>query len=141
LLIHKKSNKVPFLRFLPKMSCMNKPIKPALHGIMDYLFSGVQLLVPSLLKLNKKAVKTYAAMGTGFLATNALTDTPVGIKPVISLQTHRQIDAVALASLAMLSVAKPIRKDKKALTFHLFYLAAAITNYVLTDYNTEERIL
>jgi hypothetical protein len=117
---------------------MNKSIKPAVHGIMDYLFSGVQLLVPSLLRLNKKAVKTYAAMGTGFLGINALTNTPVGIKPVLSLKTHQQIDAVSLAGLVLLSVAKPVRKDKKVLTFHLMYLAAAINNYVLTDYDAEE---
>lgn len=116
---------------------MDKPIKPIAHGIFDYLFAGIQLFLPSALNLNKKVVKSYQKKGLGFLAVNALTDTPVGVKKVISLKTHQKIDAVALGGLALMTASKMIRKDKKARLFHLLYFAAATTNFLLTDYDAE----
>jgi hypothetical protein len=118
-----------------KMLKMIKPINAKWHGIIDYAFAAIQLLLPKALKLNKKVVKAYELQGTGFLTVNALTDTPVGIKPVLSLKTHQKIDAAALSSLALLTASKMIRKDKKALTFHLIYFAVATTNFLLTNYD------
>jgi hypothetical protein len=114
----------------------NKPVKARLHGILDYAFAGVQLALPAVIGMNATAVKTYQAIGLGFLTANALTDTPVGIHPVISLPTHKKVDAVSLISQSMLTFSPFIRKDPKALSFHLGFLGAAITNYILTDYNS-----
>jgi hypothetical protein len=113
-----------------------KPVTPIVHGIIDYVFSAIQIAGPSIVKLNNTATKTYGALGLGFLAVNALTDTAVGIKPVISFKGHQKADASFLAALALLTLAKPIREDKKALYFHLGFLATAIGHYALTDYNT-----
>lgn len=118
---------------------MKKPLTPTGHGIMDYIFAGVQLFLPAALGLNKKAVATYLQNGAAFLTVNALTDTPVGIKKVISLKTHQKIDAAALGTIALLTTSKMIRKDKKALLFHLLYFTAATTNYLLTDYNANTK--
>lgn len=63
-----------------------KPVSPTLHGIIDYVFSGIQLAVPSVIGLNAPAIKTYATLGSGFLAMNAISDTPVAIKPIISFK-------------------------------------------------------
>lgn len=112
-----------------------KPVTPARHGIIDYVFSGIQLTVPSLLGLNDQATKTYKALGTGFLVMNALSDTPVGIKRIISFKGHQQADAAFLAGLLLLIFPNFIRKDRKVLSFHLSFLTAAITHYTLTDYN------
>jgi hypothetical protein len=114
---------------------MTKPIKAKWHGIIDYAFAAIQLFLPAMRKLNKKVVRTYQKQSAGFLAVNAITDTPVGIKPIISLKTHQKIDAVALSNLALLTASKMIRKDRKALAFHLIYFAVATTNFLLTDYN------
>lgn len=111
-----------------------KPVKPALHGIIDYVFSGIQLTVPSLLGLNEQATKTYQALGIGFLAMNALSDTPVGIKRTISFKGHQQADAAFLTGLSLLTFSNFINKDTKVRSFHLSFLAVAITHYILTDY-------
>ncbi|GAB3335292.1 hypothetical protein GCM10027299_44160 [Larkinella ripae] len=116
-----------------------KPITPTLHGILDYGFAGVQLAAPSALGLNGQIVKTYQALGAGFLAVNALTDTPVALKRVIPLPDHQKMDAVILTGLSLLTLASFIRKDKRALGFHLGFLGAAITNYLLTDYQAGSR--
>ncbi|MDB5206119.1 MAG: hypothetical protein JWR72_1194 [Flavisolibacter sp.] len=113
---------------------MNKPITPVAHGLIDYVFSGVQIALPSLLGLNSATAKTYAALGTGFTAVNALTDTPVGIKKLIPFTGHQKADLGFLAGLGLLTVAGFIRKDKRALKFHLAFLGIAVTHYLLTDY-------
>ena len=61
----------------------NQPVSPAWHGEIDYLISGVQLALPARLGLNTSATRTYQALGRCFLSINALTDTPMGIKPVL----------------------------------------------------------
>ena len=116
----------------------NKPIDARLHGLFDYAFGGVQLMAPTVLGLNLTAIKNYKLIGAGFSTVNALTDTPVGIKPVISLQAHKRIDEVSLISQSFLTLAPFIRNDKRALAFHLLFLGAAITNYLLTDYKDGE---
>ena len=55
-----------------------KPVTPVVHGLIDYVFSSIQLAAPAYLGLNPTVTKTYQALGSGFLAVNALTDTPVG---------------------------------------------------------------
>jgi hypothetical protein len=117
----------------------NKPVTPAMHGIIDYVFSGIQLAAPPLLGLNKTAAGTYMALGAGFLAVNALTDTPVAIKPVLSFETHQKADTGFLAGLALLTAPRFIRNDKRALVFHFSFLAVAVTHYILTDYKAGSR--
>lgn len=115
-----------------------KPVTPRLHGFIDYTFAGIQLLAPALLRLNKPITQTYQALGAGFLAVNAVTDTPVGVKPLLSFRGHQRADAGFLASLSLLTLAPFIRRDRAALTFHLGFLATAITHYVLTDYGAND---
>ncbi len=114
---------------------MKKPVTPLQHGIIDYVFSAVLLAAPSLLKLNKNATKTYASLGASFLAGNVLTDTPVGLKPILSFKDHQKTDAAFLAGLAALTFTRMVRKEKKALLFHLGFFAIAVTHYIFTDYN------
>jgi len=103
--------------------------------VLDYVFSGVQLAAPGLLKLNTNAARTYQVLGAGYTLVNALTDTRAGIKHLIPFKTHQRVDLGLLAGMSLLSLVSYIRKDKKALGFHLGFLALAVTNYLLTDYN------
>lgn len=113
---------------------MNKPVTPAAHGVIDYIFSGIQLAVPVLIGMNNKAAKTYGVLGAGFTAINALTDTPAGIKRSISFKGHQKADIGFLAGISLLTFSNFIRKDKKAFAFHLGFLTVAVAHYLLTDY-------
>lgn len=113
---------------------MKKPIDPTTHGIIDYVFGTVQLAGPSLLGLDKDVIKTYQYLGAAFTGVNILTDTPVGIK-AISMKMHQKADISFLAGLTVLTASDMIKKDKKALGFHLGFLSLAVINYVLTDYD------
>jgi len=118
---------------------MKKPVTPQIHGIIDYAFSGILCAAPSAMGLNKFSTRTYAAIGTNFLAVNSLTDTPVAVKKVFSMKSHQKADLLTLGTLGLLTFAKPIRNDSKALGFHLGFLALAVTHYMLTDYNASEK--
>ena len=117
---------------------MQKPLSPTAHGVIDYVFSGIQLAAPSLLKINSSASRTYQALGAGFTLVNALTDTPAGIKHLIPFKGHQRADLGFLAGLSLLSLTSFIRKDQRALKFHLGFLAIAITHYCLTDYDRKK---
>lgn len=114
---------------------MTKPITPTLHGLIDFAFSGALLAGPAVLHLNDAATKTYNAAGASILVGNAFTDTPVGLYPELTFKDHQKVDLAFLAGLSLFTLAKFIRKDKKVLPFHLGFLAAALVNYALTDYN------
>lgn len=114
-----------------------KPVSPTLHGIIDYVFSGILLYGPYVAGLNDSATKTYNAIGASFLVGNAFTDTPVGIRRVLSFKAHQKSDLAFLAGLSLFTVASFIRKDRKALPFHLGFLATAVAHYILTDYNAK----
>jgi hypothetical protein len=114
---------------------MRKPITPLIHGIIDYALAGVQMLAPGMLGFNKKIIKTYLDLGSGFLAINALTDTPVGVRRVISMKDHQKADLAFLTTLGLLTFTKVIEKDKKALAFHLGMVGVSVAHYLLTDYD------
>lgn len=76
----------------------HQPVTPTAHGLIDYGFGAIQLAAPSALGLNAPTKKAYQLLGIGFLAVNAFTDTPVGIKPVLSFQQHQTMDATFLVA-------------------------------------------
>lgn len=102
---------------------------------MDYALATVLLVGPPALGLNKKATNVYRGLAANLITYNALTDYPAGLKPVISLDTHRKIDYANLATFAFAFFYKAIQKDKKALSFHAGVTALAVSNVLLTDWN------
>ena len=114
-----------------------KPVKPLTHGIIDYVFSGVLLAVPSILGMSRGAATTYRVLAAPFLTVDALTDTPAGIRGLLPFRKHKMLDLGFLAGLSLLTFSKFIRKDKRVLRFHLGFLALAAGNYLLTDYRSK----
>ena len=114
---------------------MNEPIKSNHHGVIDYVFSGAQVALPLILRMNGKARNTHMGVAGAFSILNALTATRAGVKPLIPLKWHQRADVAFLVGLGLVGFAKFIRGDKKALRFHLGLLATAVANYALTDYN------
>ena len=119
---------------------MKKPIDAKLHGILDYGFAAMNLVGPALLNLPKQTKNIYAGLAGTLASVNAVTDTPVGLKPMLSLKNHQKADLSFLGTLALLTFAKPIRENKPSLYFHLGVFAMAVTQYVLTDFNRENVI-
>ncbi len=117
---------------------MNKPISPKVHGIIDYVMGGALAVLPKAIGLNSDAVKAYGGLAANFLVVDALTDTPVGLKKVMSCGTHKKADLATLGTLALMSLAKPFRQDRRALAFHIGLLALTSAQYMLTDYDKNQ---
>ena len=111
-----------------------KPLTPLHHGIIDYSFAAVQIAGPTLLGLNKKTRTLHQLLGLNLLGNTALTDSPAGIKPVVSLKTHRKVDLAVLGSMTALTAMKPIYKNRRSLIFHLALVGLGAASFLLTDY-------
>jgi len=126
------------LSFINKTFVMvKKMLSPKQHGIADWGFVAGLFLIPKLIKVNSKAHKFYNVLGSNILAVNGFTDHGVSLKPLISVKTHETLDVINVALLYGLFGTKMIRKDKKALGFHLGLTALATANVLLTDYDAK----
>ena len=112
-----------------------KPISPKAHAVMDYGLSTALIVLPSLMGLNKSAVKLYGALSANLTVYNALTDHGMSLKPLLSVKTHQKIDYLNLSLLAMLGFTKAISKQKKAVYFHAGVVGVAALNVLLTDWD------
>lgn len=125
---------------LKKFEIMEKkPLKPIHHGIIDYGFAAVQLAGPTLLGLNENTRKLHQLFGLKLLGLNALTDTPAGIKPVLSFEKHQKADLAVLGSMTALTGLKHIRNNRRSLIFHLAFVGLSAAHYLLTDYKAGSR--
>ncbi|HEX8561459.1 MAG TPA: hypothetical protein VF676_00640 [Flavobacterium sp.] len=114
----------------------NKPITPEMHCIMDYAMSATLITLPSMLGMNKTARNTYCSVGASILSLNATTDVKGAVKKMVPLKTHKKADLGLLLGTLGMTFMKPIWRDKKALAFHVGFLALATTQYLLTDFDS-----
>ena len=114
-----------------------KPISPKMHGIIDYAFAAILVLVPPVLNLNRKARKLYKLLGANVMVYSALTDYPAGIIPVISYQQHEKIDYANIGEFAVETLYNGIRKDKRALAFHIGITTLAVITVMLTNWDAD----
>ena len=111
-----------------------KPVTPALHGLIDYGFSIVNLGVPALLGLTGSARVVPAAWAVVQGTLNALTDQRYAVSRVIPFATHGRAESFGLSALAVTTVVSGALKQPRARLFFVVLFAALLTNYMLTDY-------
>ena len=76
-----------------------KVISPTAHGIIDYAHATFFLGLGALcLSRNKRAAAAAFTTGGFILVQSLLTDYRLGVKPVISFETHGKMDSVFAAS-------------------------------------------
>ena len=115
-----------------------KPISPKWHAAIDYALVGGLILLPSLLKLNRKARLIYGTEAAILLPYIALTRQPLAVKGIIPFRTHGKIDPFNIAQFALQSLVGPIRKHRKSLLFNIAFTAIAGLTVLLTDYDAPE---
>lgn len=115
-----------------------KFIGPTAHGAIDYGFVMIQSLAPSFFHLRGSArVLCYAfAASQGIL--NALTDHPLGMKRVVPLRVHGQLETPFVPSLLLLPLATGALRQQNARRYFVSFFSIALANYMLTDYNACE---
>ena len=117
----------------------DKPIGPTAHDVIDYGFVTVRILAPSLfgLKGTSRAL-CYAFAGTQGVI-NVLTDHPVGLRCVIPLWVHGQLETPFVPALLVLPMLTGAFKQRSARRYFLSFFGTALANYLLTDYRAYER--
>ncbi|MEJ2880955.1 hypothetical protein [Pedobacter sp. GR22-6] len=111
-----------------------KVISPKQHALIDYALAGALLILPSLLKMNKKVKLTYATEAALLLPYIALSRQPVAVKKLIPFTTHGKIDPFNIAQFALQSLAPAFRKNRKELIFNLAFTAIAGATVLLTNW-------
>ena len=112
-----------------------RPISPKWHAIMDYALTGSLLVLPSLLKMNKRAKLIYAAEAAVLIPYAALTRQPLAIKGLIPFKTHGKMDPINVAQFALQSFLPAFRKSRKELLFNIAFTAIAGATVLLTDWD------
>ncbi len=82
---------------------MNLRVIPtSVHGVLDYVASGVNLLTPRLLRLEDVPAAAFAPQfaGTAGTAYSLITDYELGAVKVLPMPAHLVLDAVKGALLA-----------------------------------------
>ncbi|RYZ37976.1 MAG: glycosyltransferase [Sphingobacteriales bacterium] len=102
------------------------------HLLLDYILVGSMLILPSVLRLNKKARTIYGAEALLLLPYLMLTKQPLLPKSPIPIQAHAKIDPLNVAQLALQTLAKPIRTRRKELIFNIAFTAVAGLTVLLT---------
>lgn len=118
---------------------MKKLISPTAHAIMDYLVGGMLMMVPATLGLNDRAVSGYKKLGTGIIALNALTDTPVALKKIVTLNVHKANDAALLNGFMLATFSDEVKSDRRTLAFHLTLFAFLGMQYAMSHYEHSDR--
>lgn len=117
----------------------SKIVSPKTHAIVDYALTGALLILPSLLKMNRKTRLIYAAEAALLLPYIALTKQPAAIKGLIPFQTHGKIDPFNIAQFALQSLLPAFRKNKKELAFNIAFTAIAGATVLLTNWKGRTR--
>lgn len=115
-----------------------KPIGPTAHGLIDYGFVALQALAPTLFGLRGPARTLCYALAGQQLVLNALTDHPVGLRPVVPLRVHGQLETPLLPALLVLPWVTGALRQRNARRYFVSFFALALTNYLLTDYRANE---
>ncbi|RYY47718.1 MAG: hypothetical protein EOO06_11960 [Chitinophagaceae bacterium] len=111
-----------------------KIISPGIHGFLDYTVAAAMLIVPRTLNFSPRLITLYTAEAMGVIGYSALTNMPLGLKPVLSLETHKKIDIGNVTGFALQQLSKPIRKHPNARAFNLCLTLLAASVICLTDW-------
>ncbi|GAA2722637.1 hypothetical protein [Cellulomonas aerilata] len=114
---------------------MTKPISPTAHAALDYGLGATLLTAPYLLGLSRRARVFFGGFGALAAVVNAFTDTPLSVRPVIPLQTHRLIDLATDPAYLLVPVLSGIVRERRARTLWLATTALLAANVALTDWD------
>jgi hypothetical protein len=116
-----------------------KPIGPKAHGAIDYGFVTLQSLAPSLFGLQGNARKLCYTFALAQGIINTFTDHPLGLKPLIPLRLHGQLETPFVPALILLPWITGALKQPNARRYFLSFFTIALANYLLTDYKANEQ--
>lgn len=122
-------------RTVKKLSQMNKPISPTMHGVMDYATAAATMAVPRLMNFPERATRAADVLAGGYGALSSVTDYPLGAKRVVPFKGHGLAEAAVGLALPMLPWALGFASNKSARNFFLGLTAVTFIVAALTDWS------
>lgn len=116
---------------------MRKPISPAAHSAIDYATTATIAAAPRLFDFPPAATRACNALAGSYAPFAALTRTPLGLKPTLSLKAHRNVDAVLGLVIPALPWLLGFARHRRARNFFLGLTAVTVLATLLTDWDRE----
>lgn len=116
----------------------SRPIGPTAHGAIDYAFTTFNTLAPSLFGLRGPAREICYGFAASQGLLNALTNHPLGLKKVVPLRIHGELETPYVPAILLLPWVAGALKQRNARRYSSTFFAIAATNYLLSDYNAYE---
>lgn len=116
---------------------MNRPISPALHGVLDYATVVTTAAAPQLFGFPDTASRLCYTLAGGYLGLSALTDYPLSVKRVVPFKAHGAAEAVSGLALPALPWALGFARHRAARNFFLGLTAVTFVVAALTDWDEE----
>ena len=113
----------------------DKPIKPKLHGAIDYGFFAANPLAPGLLGL-KGSARTLSYLFGGIQGgLNALTNQPLALRRLVPFRVHGTIELSSAPLFVLLPwLTGALKEEAKSRRYFLALGAVLVTVYNLTDW-------
>jgi hypothetical protein len=114
-----------------------RPISATAHGIIDYAHAAFFFTVGACCSRSNKRAASAAFMTSGFILVQSLfTDYRLGVKPVLSFETHGKMDAVFAATSWLIPQLFGFQGTKAARIFEINSMAEGSV-VGMTDWNSE----
>ncbi|GIG28539.1 hypothetical protein [Cellulomonas marina] len=110
------------------------------HAALDYGVAATLLTAPHLLGTSTRAKVFFEAFGALATTVNALTRTPLAVRPVLSLRAHRTADLLADPLYLALPLVTGIAKEPRARALWLATAAMLAASVALTDWDAPEPV-
>jgi len=120
---------------------MTKPLKPLMHGVLDYVWAASMMAAPWLFGFNKNKAATMNSVGSGaaILGLSLMTRYPLGAVKLISFPTHGVIEGTG----GIVTIAAPwlmgFAGNKRARWLHVLSGLSTLAVVAMTDYQAAER--
>lgn len=116
-----------------------KLLSPTVHAALDYGLGAALMTLPRALGLNRRSTVFFGAFGAVAVVVNALTRTPLGVRPLIPFRTHRTVDLAADPVFLTLPLVIDIAREPRARALWLASSALLVGNVLLTDWSEQTR--
>ena len=119
---------------MPLTPPLTPPLKARAHGLVHYGFGVAATALPVALGLGARTKALAATLALTQGAINALTDTPVGVAPMMTLRTHGWLEAAGLPPFLAVPFLTGGADDTADRVFWIGLAAALAAAYTLTDW-------
>jgi hypothetical protein len=116
---------------------MAKPISRDVHSLLDYAVATVNLTLPSMLGLPRRAKLLFGAFGLAQGGLNAVTEQPYALAKKVPFRVHGKIEAANAPTLIIAPLLFGLHEHRASALYWAGLSAALVSVYFLTDWESD----